>query len=320
MKKIPIVMICDDNFVMQTSVALMSLYKNKLETTIYDIFIIMVEGNEEQKETIKKLHRNDFLINIIDADLERYVEIKQLAHVPLASCLKFEISDLIPQYDKLLYLDGDIIVRKDIVELYETDLGENYVAGIPHSLGIVSGEKKLNGGVLLFNAAKIRKEKMRKVFVETRQSLGDRKSMDQETFHIVFGNKKVFLEPKYNVMIDKVDYEKKYYTMKAYNDFFHSTYKSRKEIIDSAVIIHFTGSIKPWKYSFATCGAEWRRYYNLLFGDTVKLELKGKIEYYKEQIEQNGLKSIYWLMKDKLLGILGERFHLFPDKSYGQWN
>ena len=58
--------------------------------------------------------------------------------------------------------------------------------------------------MLLFNAKKIREEKLQEVFVSTRLSLGERKSMDQETFHLVFGDKKVFLEPRYNVMIDKV--------------------------------------------------------------------------------------------------------------------
>ena len=90
-------------------------------------------------------------------------------------------------------------------------LREAYEAGVPHSMGIITGERKLNGGVLLFNAKKIRQEKLQEVFIATRLSLGERKSMDQETFHMVFGDGKVFLKPQYNVMIDKVDYEKKYY-------------------------------------------------------------------------------------------------------------
>ncbi|MBD5456784.1 MAG: hypothetical protein HDR23_10050 [Lachnospiraceae bacterium] len=47
-----------------------------------------------------------------------------------------------------------------------------------HSLGVLTGERKLNGGVLLFNASEIRQEALRDVFVSTRQSLGNRKSMD----------------------------------------------------------------------------------------------------------------------------------------------
>lgn len=319
-KKIPIVMICDQNFIMQTSVAIESLYRNKSAVTEYDVHILLVDRDEASEKALIKLSREGLSISIVGVDLARYQSIKQLAHVPLASCLKFDISDLIPQYDKLLYVDGDIIVRQNLAELYETELEDNYVAGIPHSLGIITGERKLNGGVLLFNAKRIREEKLRDVFIETRLAMGDRKSMDQETFHQVFGEKKVYLSPKYNVMIDKVDYEKKYYTMKAYNDFFDTDYKSRKEIVDSAAIIHFTGSIKPWKYSFAVCGKEWRQYYELLYGDLSVLKLKGRMQYYREQIAEKGIRSIYWILKDKTLGILGEVFHIFPDRSHGQWN
>lgn len=204
--------------------------------------------------------------------MDKYKDIKQLAHVPLASLLKFDICDLIPQYDKLLYLDGDIIVRQDLSELYQTDLNDNYVAGVAHSLGIVTGEKK------------------------------------------------VYLAPKYNVMLDKVDYEKKYYSMKDYNSFFHTAYKSRREIVDTAVIIHFTGSIKPWSYGFAKCGKEWNKYYKIAFGNSSRLQLKGRTEFCIEQIRKNGWKSIYWLMKDKTLSCLGEWFDFYPDKSHGEWN
>lgn len=318
--KIPVAMICDRNFVMQTSVAIESLYRNKGAKTTYEVFVLLADCKENETEKMKRLERDGLFIHIINVALDRYRDIKQLAHVPLASCLKFDISDLIPQYDKVLYLDGDIIVRADLTELYETELGDCYVAGVPHSLGIINGEKKLNGGVLLFNAAQIREEKLREVFISTRQSLGDRRSMDQETFHLVFGERKLFLKPCYNVMIDKVEYEKKYYTMKAYNAFFDTAYKDRKELVENGRIIHFTGSIKPWKYKFAACGREWLYYYRLLYGDETVLPLKGRSAYYKEQIAQNGIRCIYWEMKDKLLEMLGEAFGIFPDRSYGKWN
>lgn len=319
-KEIPVVMVCDKNFVIQTCVALMSLRLNKKETTAYAVSVVMADGNGEDIDMLEKVSRDDFKVKVIKTSLDKYEGIKQLAHVPLASLLKFDICDLVPQHEKILYLDGDIIVRKDLCELYDTELAGNYVAGVPHSLGVVTGQKKLNGGVLLFNASKIREEALRDTFISTRHSLGDRKSMDQETFHIVFGNKKVYLPPKYNVMLDKIEYEKKYYTMKEYNDFFHTSYRSRKEIVDTAAIIHFTGSIKPWIYQFAPCGKEWLRYYEAVFADSSDINLKSKWEFYGELVKRDGWKGMYWMMKDKILGYAGEYFQFFPDKSHEEWN
>lgn len=319
-KTIPIAMISDSNFIMQTCVALTSMYLNKDSDTIYEIYVILVDSEEKAADSIKKLNNNNFNIHILLMSLEKYRNIRQIAHVPLASLVKFDICDLISEYDKVLYLDGDIIVRQDLWQLYNTDLEDNYVAGVPHSLGIVTGEHKLNGGVLLFNAEKIRNEKLRDVFISTRQSMGDRKSMDQETFHIVFGEKKKYLPPQYNVMVDKINYEKKYYPLKEYNNYFKTDYHIYREIIDTAVILHFTGNTKPWKYKFGNGAKEWLRYYHETFSENNMLRRKGIGSFIMEQIKQNGLRSLYWMMKDQILSFAGANMGIYIDKSYGKWN
>ena len=317
---IPIVMICDDNFVMQTCVALISLRLNQALQTNYDIYVIEVECNTNSIKQIQSMNSEQFNITIIHTSLNKYKNIKQLAHVPLASLLKFDICDLIPQYDKLLYLDGDIMVRQDLSSLFLTDLEDNYVAGIAHSIGALTGAKKINGGVLLFNASKIRNEGLRDEFLKTRLSLGDRRSMDQETFHVVFGEQKCFLFPQYNVMIDKIDYEKKFYSLKKYNLFYGTNYSNRKEIIDTAVIIHFTGSVKPWKYKFTRCSKEWYGYYQKLFGSKDPLKRKGMLRYIVDNVSNNGPRSLYWMIKDKILEFMGEYFNLYLDQTREEWN
>lgn len=319
-RTIPIAMICDKNFIMQTGVALTSMRENKNSSTIYDVYIIASGCCEEAGRRLAGIENESFRIHIIEEALNQYEEIKQLAHVSKACLHKFDICDLIPQYDKILYLDGDIIVREDLSELYDTELGDRYVAGVAHSLAIITNSPKLNGGVLLFNAKKIRDEHMRQCFIETRQSLGDRKSMDQETFHIVFGDKKVYLPPKFNVMVDKVDYEKKYYSLKDYNAYFGTEYRSRKEIIGSAVIVHFTGAVKPWSYKFAKCADEWYGYYLTAFGDSAEITRKGRLAFWKEEYRKQGIRGLYWLLKDYVLEVLGEHCGVFPDKTYGEWN
>ena len=317
---IPIAMICDENFVMQTCVALTSMRRNKAANTVYEVYVIMADCRKEAEADILAQSAEAFHVHVIVSSVAEYEEIKQITHISIAGLLKFDICDMLSQYDKILYLDGDIIVRKDLQDLYNVDLEDNYVACVVHSLGIVSGEKKMNSGVMLLNAKKIREENTKKILFETRKALGDRKSMDQETFQIVFADKKFILPPKYNVMMDKIDYEKKYYSMDNYNQFYGTAYKSRKEVVDSAVIIHFTGAIKPWKYRFAKGFTEWFEYYQVTFSEIRELRLKGKVDYLHEQIKQSGVKWIYWMLKDKALAWLGESWGIFLDKSYEEWN
>ena len=317
---IPIAMICDENFVMQTCVALTSMRRNKASNTVYEIYVIMADCSKEAEVDILAQSAEAFHVHVIVSSVAEYEEIKQITHISIAGLLKFDICDMLSQYDKILYLDGDIIVRKDLQDLYNVDLQDNYVACVVHSLGIVSGEKKMNSGVMLLNAKKIREENTKKILFETRKALGDRKSMDQETFQIVFADKKMFLEPKYNIMMDKIDYEKKYYSINSYNQFYGTTYKSRKEILDSAVIMHYTGAVKPWKYRFAKGFNEWFKYYYITFDGMRGLQLEGRMSYLREQIKQKGIRYIYWALKDKMLAWIGEFLGIYLDKSYEEWN
>ena len=102
--RIPIVMISDDNFVMQTCVAITSLYLNKKQCTTYEIIVVMADCSETSAEMFRKMERESLVITLVHASLAQYRDIKQLAHISIACLLKFDICELIPQYDKLLYL------------------------------------------------------------------------------------------------------------------------------------------------------------------------------------------------------------------------
>jgi len=42
-----------------------------------------------------------------------------------------ELSNLITDVDKLIYLDVDTIVHKDLTEFFNIDMGKNYYMGFP---------------------------------------------------------------------------------------------------------------------------------------------------------------------------------------------
>ena len=68
--------------------------------------------------------------------------------------------------DRILYLDGDTIVFKDLGEMYQIDFEDNYVLGILDYLtyGIdylgIQSKKYINAGVILLNLEKIRNDKI----------------------------------------------------------------------------------------------------------------------------------------------------------------
>ena len=268
-KRIPIVMISDDNFVMQTCVAITSLYKNKNYSTVYEIFVVMAECSGESEEVFRGMGREDCVITLVHASLEQYRDIKQLAHISIACLLKFDICELIREYDKLLYLDGDIIVRKDLTELYGTELGDNYVAAVKELYCMKKDDGCINAGIMLFNAKKMRDDGMRDILVAKRKSLGNRSSMDQQTYNIIIKGHIHYLSIIYNCVPGRLIGDVKMeYSMEELNYLYGTDYQNAKQLIKDAVIIHFATGNKPWKYTFAPCAKEWYEYYLLSpYGD-----------------------------------------------------
>lgn len=261
-KIIPIVMISDDNFVMQTCVAVTSMYLNKKQDTVYEVNVVMAECSEESARIFASMGKRDCRINLVKASLDQYRDIKQLAHISIACLLKFDICELLPQYDKLLYMDGDVIVRKDLTEFYETDLEDNYAAAVKEVSYLKKDEGLINAGIMLFNAKKMREDGMRDILVAKRKSLGDRGSMDQQTYNIVIRGKIRYLSIIYNCIPSKLIGDAKMdYTMQELNRMYETNYRNAGQVVKDAVIVHFATGNKPWKYTFAPCAKEWYQYY-----------------------------------------------------------
>lgn len=261
-KSIPIVMISDDNFVMQTCVAITSLYKNKDAETEYDIHVVMAECSQNSEETFRNMNREKCRVHLLKASLEQYRDIKQMAHISIACLLKFDVCELLPQYDKIIYLDGDIIVRKDLSELYGTELGNNYAAAVKELYCMKKDDGCINAGIMLFNAKKMREDGMRDILVAKRKSLGDRGSMDQQTYNMIIKGSIEYLPIKYNCVPGRLTGDVKMeYTIDELNHLYGTGYKNAKDAIADAVIVHFATGNKPWKYTFAPCAKEWYQYY-----------------------------------------------------------
>ena len=60
------------------------------------------------------------------------------AYVNHVSAWKMLIAEKLPQCDKALYLDTDILVRSDLSELFVTDLGEAYIAVVGRQIDVVA--------------------------------------------------------------------------------------------------------------------------------------------------------------------------------------
>ena len=262
-KPIPIAFITDENYLMPTSVSITSLLATKLRDTVYEIFVIAVDCSETSKERLRSFQG----LQIIDASVYEYRNIHQLGYISRACLLKFNLCELISQHKKVLYLDSDIIVREDLTDLYNTELGESYAAAVYARLEPGDPRRKINGGVLLFNAEKMRRDNMREKLAQFRLELGDSPSMDQKTFNLVLGENFVPLSVRYNCMPPVLSDTLERHGLEYLNRFFQTSYASLEACLADAAIIHYPAGLKPWKYTHAPYEEEWMaHYHNSPFG------------------------------------------------------
>ena len=78
------------------------------------------------------------------------------------------LAKLLPDLDRVLYLDADVVVVDDLRALYATDLGSNVVAAAPDlyrqyrlaAFGLSGSQPYVNAGVLLIDLARWRRESL----------------------------------------------------------------------------------------------------------------------------------------------------------------
>ncbi len=269
LNKIPIIIASDNNLFFAASTLIVSMLENANKDTFYDIFFLCTDNvTPEDKNKLCKLKSQyqNFSLQFIDMK-DTFKDIpKTHEHVNYVSAYKFLIPSLLPQFNKILYLDVDIIVRTDLTELYNIDLKENYIGGcinlfnqiikrtdIIKEINIKSMDYYINAGVLLMNLQKIRQDKIDKQCINMIGSF--KGSVDQHILNKVCYDKILFLPFKYNISqssLNLIEHNmaKIFYSLSE----IENAYKN-------PAIFHWTGAKKPWKYYNIFLAHEWFRYF-----------------------------------------------------------
>lgn len=182
-KQIPIFFSTDDNYMPYLDVAIASLINNASPSYQYKIVILNTGLSPEGMELVKKNERPGFTIEFYDIS-ERLETIKSrfknVYHFSIVTYYRLFIASLFPEYDKVLYLDCDLVVLGDISKLYNTELGDNILGAAPEqfvqstrefrtyaekALG-VNPDGYVNAGVLVMNLKEFRKNRIDDKFIE----------------------------------------------------------------------------------------------------------------------------------------------------------
>ena len=183
-----------------------------------------------------------------------------------AASFRLLLPEILSEYDKVAYIDCDVIVRQDVGKLYEsTELGDNYL-GVVYEAAIENQaerwkaigcdpESYFNSGFLLMNLAAMRRDGIAAKLMEA-SKVDYLEFPDQDVLNQVCRGRVLPLSPLCNGI--------RTFFLPQYKPDFIRQYGSEdlwQDVQDNATI-HYTGG-KPWNVFTVKFGEWWRTFDSL---------------------------------------------------------
>jgi lipopolysaccharide biosynthesis glycosyltransferase len=271
----------DDGYAMPTCIAITSMLKNKKKDSKYVIYVLSMNVSKANIEKFMLLDRKDFRIKIIPLD-DRYKKYDMVGVSASSTAMyKFSIPEILNKIDKVIYLDGDIIVNDDLSELYNYQIGNNYIGAVKDINGIQKRHFNyylkndifyFNSGVMLMNLNKLREDKVAEKLINYRLN-GYNELMDQDSLNYVLRNKAYELPFKFNTQTMFTFINKDVSDLKKLVEI-DKKCDSYEAIAKDSVILHYSMKGKPWKKSDGFMFDKWLDYYYISPFKDITIEIK----------------------------------------------
>ncbi len=242
--EIPVFFAVNDNYAPYLGVALDSMLDNASRNYFYKVYVLVTDLSEVHKNKLFEVQKKycDFAsLDFVDvkAQLEKT---KDRLHIrdyySLETYYRFFIASLFPEYDKVIYLDCDIVVKGDIAQMYNSPLGKNLIGAAIEEVVFVEdvfrnysekclgvpADDYIGAGILVINTKAFREEKVEEKFVDLLSKFKFYVAQDQDYLNVICKNRIYYLDLGWN---------KTAFKNMDFND-------------DNLKIIHYKMSWKPW--------------------------------------------------------------------------
>lgn len=261
-----IVFACSENFVPYLSVAIQSIVDNASAARRYDIIVLTRNISPTSMITLTRQTKADNVgIGFLDVDAALGdIELPHHGHFRPETYYRLLAPQLLPNVDKALYLDSDLIVDDDVAELFDVDVTGHLLAAtrdadtigqmdgydttvgpyLKNELGMSDPHDYFQAGVLLMNLAELRATITPEEFLE----LSTRRMwrwLDQDVLNKVVDGDYVRVHMRWNYLMDWQHLRRTHIVANAPAD----VRAEYEEAAADPAIIHFAGpDNRPWLY------------------------------------------------------------------------
>ena len=252
MKKKVFVLAGDYGYIRQIETTLKSICYHNSDVKVYifnqDIpqeWFISIRG--------KMAYRNSEIVDIklFEGNMQNWSLPPVGQHINFMTFARYFIPSFVSE-DIVLYLDCDLVVTRDLTDLFSIDLTNKPLAAAKVIYGL---EDRFNAGVLLINNAYWKENAIQQELIKiTEREHKNLPEADQTVLNIVMGENYVLLDDTYNFQIgyDQVaDNRGQYFIFEL-------------PLNPLPAIIHYLSADKPWKtYSVGRLREVWWKYNQL---------------------------------------------------------
>lgn len=263
MENIKIACSCDNNYVPHCGALIASIFANNRENSV-EVNVLTDGIDEDNINKLLALAR-DFNQVVIVRKVEpsvfsAFLNLESKIKLPIQTYFRLIIPTMFKDYDKILYLDVDMIVCSSLAEVWNLDLNNKVIAGVPDTArNITPGCKRLeypqsdsyfNAGFGLYNLRAMRKSNLLDKAKYIAEKYPEKLLYhDQDLLNLIYHGQFLEISLKWNFM-------QPFFMQKP------SVVDRQKSEVEKYInhpyIIHFTASLKPW---FIECDHPYRAVY-----------------------------------------------------------
>lgn len=249
--KLNIVINTDDNYLQHAMAMLCSLYENNKMHQIV-LHVLCKELSEKARGYINTLsanYGNQVLFYSMDESKLQGVQFRKKRPLSMAAYYRLLLSSVLPQdIEKVLYLDCDMIVMRNIQEIFNIELDGYALAAtldtFPYSqqhrlqLHMEVGERVFCSGIMMVNLKYWREHNVEPGLLEYAKRHREEVYLhDQDVLNYFFKKKWFLLPPKWNHTAG---------TLRCSNDTQYKRF-DRMDYAQAPMVYHFASvGVKPW--------------------------------------------------------------------------
>lgn len=263
-KAIPVVLAANDYYAPILCTCLESMREHMTRENQYDIVVFHTNISKHNQNKVGSTFGDMSNVRLQFVNISSIVADYKLdarEHITTETFYRFLILDIMKDYDKVIYIDCDLVVNEDIAKLYHINMGNNLIAAtldadfigqlnIPwattldyskETLKLKNPYKYFQAGVLMFNVPEMRKKTSVKELLEIADQDLYRYS-DQDILNVLCQGRVTYLDLRWNHIFDC--YGERVKNVIVWDPVY--LYEQYMEAKKNPYIIHYAGFCKPW--------------------------------------------------------------------------